>query len=180
MHNSNLIILDRDGVINFDSPDYIKSLDDWRPIPSSIEAIVNLYKSNYRFAIASNQSGIGRNMYTSSLFIDIFNSLNDTLSRYGVKINIALYCPHVDADNCLCRKPKPLMLSTICSLFGVQPQNVPFVGDNVTDLFAAVNAGCKPIYVDTGYKSILSNEDLPPTTLRFSSLLEYSNFLLNP
>lgn len=144
------VILDRDGVINYDSPDYIKSLAEWHPIPGSIEAIGRLCAAGFNVAIATNQSGIGRGLYPLENMEAIHHRLGELVDQQGGVIAGIFYCPHLPEDNCLCRKPKIGMLDEIEQQFAISLDKVPFVGDSKRDIDAANAKGCTPILVRTG------------------------------
>jgi D-glycero-D-manno-heptose 1,7-bisphosphate phosphatase len=145
-----LIILDRDGVINQDSDQFIKNTTEWKPIPGSLEAIAKLNHAGYRVVVASNQSGIGRGL----LDMGALNAINDkmyrVLAQVGGRIDALFYCPHAAEANCDCRKPKPGMFIDIAQRFNVDLAGVPSVGDSLRDLQAAAAAGAQPILVLTG------------------------------
>ncbi len=145
-----LIILDRDGVINQDSDQFIKNTTEWKPIPGSLEAIAKLNHAGYRVVVASNQSGIGRGL----LDMGALNAINDkmyrVLAQVGGRIDALFYCPHAAEANCDCRKPKPGMFIDIAQRFNVDLAGVPSVGDSLRDLQAAATAGAQPILVLTG------------------------------
>lgn len=146
----NLIVLDRDGVINQDSNAYIKSADEWIPIPGSLEAIARLYHAGYRVAVASNQSGLGRGLFT----IDDLNAMHRKLTRelaiLGAQIEAMFFCPHTPADHCACRKPEPGLLLDISERLEVDLSGIPVVGDALRDIDAARRVGALPILVLTG------------------------------
>jgi D-glycero-D-manno-heptose 1,7-bisphosphate phosphatase len=145
-----LIILDRDGVINQDSDDYIKSPDEWIPIPGSLDAIARLNHAGYSVAIASNQSGIARGYFSLETLAAMSVKMNDMLSPLGGRIDALFFCPHGPRDGCDCRKPRPGMLTDIGNRFQTSLGNVLFVGDNINDVNAARAAGAKPVVVKTG------------------------------
>lgn len=145
-----IIILDRDGVINYDSEDYIKSPDEWHPIPHSLEAIALLNQHGFTVTIASNQSGIARGYYNQATLLAINEKMQDTLAEWGGVIDSIFFCPHGPQDGCLCRKPKPGLLFEIASSYGIHLENVPFVGDSMRDIEAAYKANAKPVLVLTG------------------------------
>jgi D-glycero-D-manno-heptose 1,7-bisphosphate phosphatase len=145
-----LIILDRDGVINEDSDDYIKSPDEWIPIPGSLDAVARLNHAGYSVAIASNQSGIARGYFSLETLAAMSVKMNDMLEPLGGRIDAMLFCPHGPGDGCDCRKPRPGMLIEIGNRFQTSLENVPFVGDNINDIKAAQAAGAKPVLVKTG------------------------------
>ncbi len=145
-----LIILDRDGVINEDSPLYIKSPDEWHPIKGSLEAIALLNQYGFTVAVATNQSGIARKMYDESVLNAIHDKMCQAVKAAGGSIDSIFYCPHGPDDDCLCRKPKPGLLQQIAKHYGTSLQNVIAIGDSARDLEAAKNAGATPILVLTG------------------------------
>jgi len=145
-----LIILDRDGVINEDSREYIRSLADWRPIAGSLEAMAALSAAGYRLAIATNQSGLGRGYFGLDDLEAIHDELRRRVEALGGKIDGIFYCPHTPADRCGCRKPATGLLAAIEQALGVSPRGAPFIGDSLRDLQAASAFGCIPTLVRTG------------------------------
>ena len=145
-----LIVLDRDGVINHDSDQFIKSPDEWRAIPGSLEAIARLNQAGYRVVVATNQSGVGRGLFGMTMLTAIHDKMFRLLSQVGGRIDAVFYCPHAADSNCECRKPKPGMLAQISSRFGVDMREVPVVGDGLRDLQAAAAIGARPMLVLTG------------------------------
>jgi len=166
-----LIILDRDGVINRDSELYIKSPEEWIPLPGSLEAIARLNQWGFRVVVSTNQSGIGRGLFD----MDTLNAIHDKMIKAvvaaGGAIDAIFFCPHTNADNCACRKPKPGMLQEIAARYNVSLAGVPVVGDSLRDLEAAVAVGAQPILVLTG-KGRKTEKDaaLPSHTLIFPDL----------
>jgi len=144
------IILDRDGVINYDSDAYIKSPEEWHPIPGSLEAIAQLNRAGFRVVVATNQSGVARGLYDLDTLHQIHDKLQQNLAQVGGKIEEIFYCPHHPDDHCLCRKPQPGLLYKIQEKYQVDMSNTFFVGDSIADVRAAVTAGCEPILVMTG------------------------------
>ncbi|MDO8314791.1 MAG: D-glycero-beta-D-manno-heptose 1,7-bisphosphate 7-phosphatase [Rugosibacter sp.] len=166
-----LIILDRDGVINFDSAQFIKSPDEWKPIPGSLAAIARLNQAGYRVVVATNQSGVGRGLFEMDTLNAIHEKMNKALAQVGGRIDAIFFCPHTSADNCACRKPKPGMLHEISKRFNTNLTNVPAIGDALRDLEAAVTVGAKPILVLTGKgKKTATDPELPAGTLVFPDL----------
>ncbi|OGT44901.1 MAG: D-glycero-beta-D-manno-heptose-1,7-bisphosphate 7-phosphatase [Gammaproteobacteria bacterium RIFCSPHIGHO2_12_FULL_38_11] len=145
-----LIILDRDGVINFDSVDYVKSPDEWIPIPGSIEAIAQLSKAGNTIVIATNQSGVNRGLFSLKTLEKIHEKLIRAVESFGGKITKIYFCPHAPDENCHCRKPKPGMLQQIQKDFTVKNTEMIYVGDSVKDFEVAQAVGCKFILVRTG------------------------------
>jgi D-glycero-D-manno-heptose 1,7-bisphosphate phosphatase len=145
-----LIILDRDGVINEDSDNYIRSLADWHPIPGSIEAIAQLSAAGHQVAVATNQSGLGRGYFDLDDLEAIHSQLCDRVEKLGGVLAGIFYCPHRPEDNCNCRKPRTGLLDAIEAELQLTVSNAFFVGDSMKDLQAAVAAGARPILVTTG------------------------------
>jgi len=145
-----LIILDRDGVINEDSDDYIKSWEEWIPIPGSIEAIAALSKAGYTIAVATNQSGISRRLFDEFDLAAMHQKMCELVEGQGGEIAGVFFCPHGPDDGCECRKPGIGLLKQIESEFGTSVTGAPFVGDSGKDLLAAKLAGCLPVLVLTG------------------------------
>ena len=145
-----LVILDRDGVINFDSDNYIRSLGDWSPIPGSIEAIASLSRAGYRVAVATNQSGLGRGYFDLDDLEAIHARLNQLVVEAGGELAGIFYCPHLPDAGCECRKPAVGLVRAIERELGESAHGAPFVGDSLKDLQAARAAGCLPMLVKTG------------------------------
>jgi D-glycero-D-manno-heptose 1,7-bisphosphate phosphatase len=145
-----LIILDRDGVINEDSDAYVKSVEEWRPLPGSIDAIARLYRAGYTVVVATNQSGIGRGLFDLDDLEAMHAKLNDLLAETGTELAGIFYCPHNPDEGCGCRKPAPGLLDAITSEFGMPLTGVPIIGDSLRDLQAGTAHHCTPILVRTG------------------------------
>jgi D-glycero-D-manno-heptose 1,7-bisphosphate phosphatase len=145
-----LIILDRDGVINEDSDDYIKSPDEWQPIPGSLEAIARLSQNGYQVVVVTNQSGIGRKLFTIETLNAIHMKMNNHLAQFGGSVDAIFFCPHLPKDNCNCRKPKPGLYNDVSERLRTSLNKVFCIGDKMTDVKAAQSAGGKPILVKTG------------------------------
>ncbi len=175
-----LAILDRDGVINFDSEHYIKSPAEWRPIPGSIEAIARLNQNGYRVAVATNQSGIGRGLFDMATFNAINDKMMELVFRQGGSIDALFFCPHTVAAQCACRKPRTGMFEEIAARFHTDLKGVPAIGDSLKDLQAAEAVGAQPILVLTG-KGQKTQEDggIPRKTLVFDDLGEASRHLIS-
>lgn len=146
----NLLILDRDGVINQDSDDYVKSADEWLPIVGSIEAMAKLSQAGYRIAIATNQSGLGRGYFHDSDLEAMHQKLKLLLSQAGGELAGIFYCPHTPEDNCNCRKPKAGLIDAIEQSLNCSAQGAYIVGDSLRDLEAGLLKKCIPILVRTG------------------------------
>ena len=174
-----LIVLDRDGVINFDSDQYIKSPAEWRPIPGSIEAIARLNQHGYRVAVATNQSGIGRGLFDMATLNAINDKMMELVFRQGGRIDAIFFCPHTAAEACGCRKPRTGMLEEIAGRFHTDLKGVPSVGDSLKDLQAAEAVGAQPILVLTGKGAKTQAQGgLPRKTLVFESLADAARHLV--
>ena len=174
-----LIILDRDGVINQDSDDFIKSPAEWIPIPGSLEAIARLNQGGYRVVVATNQSGIARGLFDVKTLNAIHQKLHAAAHHAGAEVDAIFYCPHAADDNCDCRKPKPGMLQTVASRFSVSLKGVPNVGDSLRDLQAGYGVGCVPYLVLTGKGQRTRDKGgLPPGTQVFPDLASVVDSLL--
>jgi len=145
-----LIILDRDGVINHDSDEYIKSPQEWVPIKGSLEAIAQLNHAGYQVVVATNQSGIARRLFDMDNLVQIHNKMHRLVEEVGGHIDGIFFCPHMPRDECECRKPKPGLLLDIGKRFRVDLAGIPVVGDSLRDLQAAANVGASPYLVRTG------------------------------
>lgn len=145
-----LILLDRDGVINHDSPDCIKHVDEWVPVPGAIEAIAALKRARFLVGVCTNQAGLARGLITSAALAAIHDRLRRLLAAEGVALDDLRYCPHAPEAGCDCRKPRPGMLEAAMEALGVAAADTLFVGDAVRDMQAAIAAGCRPVLVRTG------------------------------
>ncbi|MBF0471263.1 MAG: D-glycero-beta-D-manno-heptose 1,7-bisphosphate 7-phosphatase, partial [Gammaproteobacteria bacterium] len=145
-----LIILDRDGVINYDSDRYIRTVNEFIPLPGSLEAISLLKKNGYFIAVATNQSGIARGYYTDEVLHSMHKKLDSLLSPFAAAIDHLEYCPHLSSSNCQCRKPLPGMLLNISDHFHLSLQGVPVIGDSLRDIKSALAVGASPYLVTTG------------------------------
>lgn len=174
-----LVILDRDGVINFDSDEYIKSPAEWRPIPGSLEAIARLNQYGYQIAIATNQTAVARGLIDMRMLNSIHQKLHLSALAVGAHINAIFFCPHAADEFCDCRKPRPGMLTAIGKRFGINLRGVPMVGDALRDMQAAFEVGCSPYLVRTGKgEKTLQTGGLPPGTQVFSNLASVVEQLL--
>src|SRR5687767_1607840 len=166
-----LVILDRDGVINFDSADYIKSPEEWKPIPGSLEAIARLTQAGYQVVLATNQSGVGRGLLEMATLNAIHDKMHRAVGQAGGRIDAIFYCPHGYEENCDCRKPKPGLLEEVGRRFNTDLRDVAFIGDAVRDLQAAVGAGAQPVLVLTGKGAKTQRDgDLPAGTKIYDDL----------
>jgi D-glycero-D-manno-heptose 1,7-bisphosphate phosphatase len=177
--HAKLIILDRDGVINYDSDEFIKSPDEWRPIPGSLEAIARLNHAGFRVVVATNQSGLGRGLFDTTTMIAVHDKLYKALGQVGGRIDAVFFCPHAADAECDCRKPKPGLLIEIGQRFGIELTGVPCIGDSLRDLQAAEAVGAQPILVLSGKgEKTLRQGDFPKNTIIFPDLAFAATALL--
>ncbi|MGH8462812.1 MAG: D-glycero-beta-D-manno-heptose 1,7-bisphosphate 7-phosphatase [Pseudomonas sp.] len=174
-----LLILDRDGVINQDSDAYINSLEEWIPIPGSIEAIAQLSKAGWTVAIATNQSGIARGYYDLATLDAMHARLRMLVAEQGGEVGLIVYCPHGPDEGCDCRKPKPGMLRTIAAHYQSDLAGVWFVGDSKGDLEAALTVDAQPILVKTGKGEKTLSKGIPQETLIFDDLAAIARELIH-
>ena len=174
-----LVILDRDGVINFDSAQFIKNPDEWIPIPGSLEAIALLNQAGYRIALATNQSGIGRGLFDMATLNAIHDKMHRALAQFGGRIDALFFCPHTADSHCSCRKPKPGMLEDISRRFGTPLAGVPSIGDSLRDLEASIAVGAQPILVRTGKgEKTLADGGLPLDTMICDDLMQAAHRII--
>lgn len=145
-----LVILDRDGVINHDADDYIKSPAEWVPIPGSLGAIARLTQAGYTVVVATNQSGVGRGYFDVETLHAIHDKMNRAVTLAGGRIEAIFFCPHSPQDHCACRKPRPGLLRDIAARLQIDLSGVPAIGDSLRDIQAARAVGARPILVRTG------------------------------
>ena len=174
-----LLILDRDGVINQDSDAYIKTLDEWIPIPSSIAAIARLSQAGWTVTVATNQSGIARGYYDLATLESMHTRLRQLVAEQGGELGLIVHCPHGPDDGCECRKPKPGMLKQIAAHYATDLAGIWFVGDTSGDLQAALAVDCQPVLVKTGKGERTLAKPLPPGTLVFDDLAAVADRLLS-
>ena len=157
-----LVILDRDGTINVQSDDFIKSADEWMPLPGAMEAIAQLNHAGWHVVVVSNQSGLGRGLFDVAALNAMHTKQHKQLAVVGGRIDAIFYCPHSPEELCTCRKPLPGLFEQIGDRYGVDLKQVPTVGDNLRDLQAGVAAGCEPHLVLTGKGAQHRGQTLPP------------------
>jgi D-glycero-D-manno-heptose 1,7-bisphosphate phosphatase len=179
-----LVILDRDGTINEDRDDYIKSPDEWVPIPGSLEAIARLNHAGWHTVVATNQAGLGRGVFDMSSLNATHLKMNQALMKHGGRIDAVFFCPHAPTDLCTCRKPLPGLLQLIGERYGVVLKNTPMVGDTLRDLQAGAAAGCPTHLVRTGKSADLDGAglaallDAAPGTHAHDDLASFADWLI--
>jgi D-glycero-D-manno-heptose 1,7-bisphosphate phosphatase len=145
-----LVILDRDGTLNEDRDDYVKSAEEWVPIAGALEAVATLNHAGWHVVVASNQSGLGRGLFDMDTLNTMHRKMHEGLARTGGRIDAIFFCPHAPEDACRCRKPLPGLFEEIALRYGMSLAGVPAVGDSLRDLQAAIALGCAPHLVRTG------------------------------
>lgn len=176
-----LIILDRDGVINHDRDDFVKSVDEWIPIPGSMDAIAFLTEAGYTIAVATNQSGLARKYFTMQDLNEMHAKMHRLAVQAGGRIDGIWFCPHLAEDGCGCRKPKPGMVFDILDRFNAEAAETWLVGDSLRDLQAMAAAGGKTALVLTGKGRKTLQEQkagLPESTQVFDDLLAFSQYIM--
>ena len=177
-----LIILDRDGTINGDSDDYVKSPEEWLPLPGALEAIARLNHAGWHVVIASNQSGLGRGLFDVASLNAIHAKMHKMLAAAGGRVDAVFYCPHSPQESCTCRKPLPGLFEQIGARFGVPLKGVPTAGDSSRDLQAGAAVGCEPHLVLTGksaqYRAGGQPDGLPYGTFFHQDLSAFVDFIL--
>ena len=174
-----LIILDRDGVINQDSKDYIKHPDEWLPIEGSLAAIAKLHQAGWKIVVASNQSGLARGYFDAATLHAMHQKCLQMLTALGGTIDAFFVCPHGPDDHCQCRKPATGLFEEISKRFDTPLTNVPAVGDSLRDLQASAAVGCQPWLVLTGNGTqAQAHPDLPADTRVAANLAEVVEQLL--
>jgi len=176
-----VIILDRDGVINVDSDEYIKSPDEWEPIKGSLEAMGKLYAAGYKIFVITNQSGVGRKLFSIGDLTRIHRKMVKSLQKFGCHIDAILYCPHKPDDGCDCRKPLPGMFLELADRINMPLDGIYAIGDSVRDLEAASSAGATPALVLTGKgrksKKLIKGTELEDTPV-YKNLADFTEQLL--
>ena len=156
-----LVILDRDGTINQDSDEYVKSADEWIPMPGALEAIARLNHAGWHVVVASNQSGLGRGLFDVAALNAMHTKMHKLLAAAGGRIDAVFYCPHSPEETCNCRKPQSGLFEQIGERYGMHLKGIHSVGDTLRDLQAGAAVGCQPHLVLTGKGEKLKGQALP-------------------
>jgi D-glycero-D-manno-heptose 1,7-bisphosphate phosphatase len=177
-----LIILDRDGTLNEERADFVKSPEEWIPLPGAMEAVAKLNHAGWRTIIASNQSGLGRGLFDVAALNAMHAKMHKLLVALGGRMDAVFYCPHTPTDNCSCRKPLPGLFNQIIERTGVDAHLIPSAGDSLRDMLAATTAGCEPHLVLTGNALHLRGQPLPDTfpanTMTHHDLAAFADFII--
>jgi len=178
-----IVILDRDGTINEDSDEFVKSPEEWVPLPGALDAIAKLNHAGWHVVIASNQSGLGRGLFDVASLNAIHTKMHKALAAAGGRVDAVFYCPHVPEDGCRCRKPLPGLFEQIGERYGIELKGMPTVGDSLRDLQAGAAAGCDTHLVLTGkgaqYRGQVLPQDCPPETQVHEDLAAFVTVLLS-
>jgi len=177
-----LVILDRDGTLNEDSADYVKSPDEWTPLPGALEAVARLNHAGWHVVVASNQSGLGRGLFDVSTLNAMHAKMHRMLAAVGGRIDAVFYCPHGPNERCRCRKPEPGLFEQIGERYGIDLRGVPAIGDSPRDVLAGMAVGCTPHLVLTGKGAEFAGRGLPetlsPQTRVHRDLAAFADFLI--
>lgn len=177
-----LVILDRDGTINQDRDDYVKSADEWVPLPGALDAIARLNHAGWHVVVASNQSGLGRGLFDVAALNAMHTKMHKLLAAAGGRIDAVFYCPHSPEETCNCRKPLPGLYEQIGERYGMSLHGVPTVGDSLRDLQAGAAAGCAVHLVHTGKGEKFKDQSLPAEfpqgSLAHADLAAFADWLL--
>lgn len=183
-HSPRLVVLDRDGTLNAERDDYVKSADEWQPLPGALEAVARLNHGGWHVAVATNQGGLGRGLFDMAALNAMHAKMNSILARLGGRIDAVFFCPHTDDEECDCRKPAPGLIELITQRYGVAPAQVPVVGNSLHELQAAAAAGAQPHLVRTGHAARLDAAQVAelvarvPGTTAHADLSAFADFLL--
>jgi D-glycero-D-manno-heptose 1,7-bisphosphate phosphatase len=177
-----IVFLDRDGVINHDSPNYIKSWSEFRFLPGSIEAIKRLHLNGFAVIIITNQSAVNRGMISQAELENMHTRMNAAVESGGGKITDIFYCPHTPDEGCGCRKPKPGLIRMAQEQYRIDLSNACMAGDSAKDIECARNAGCgRSVLVRTGNgitaEKILAEKNIFPDYIA-ENLLEAAEWII--
>ena len=178
-----ICILDRDGTINADSAEYIKSPQEWEPLPGALEAIARINHAGWRVVVVTNQSGLGRGLFDVATLNAMHTKMHSMLATVGARVDAIFYCPHAPEESCRCRKPEPGLFEQISERYGIDIKGFPAVGDSAPDLIAGAAVGCVPHLVLTGkavvYRGRALSPDFPPGTVVHEDLAAFAEFLVS-
>jgi D-glycero-D-manno-heptose 1,7-bisphosphate phosphatase len=179
MQPAKFVLLDRDGVINQDSDDFIKSPEEWLPIPRSLEAIALFNQHGYQVIVTTNQSGLGRGLFDRAMLERIHDKMQRMTAAQGGKIEAIYYCPHRPDENCRCRKPKPGLLLKFADDYKTTLEKLPFIGDSLRDIQAGLAVAASPILVKTGKgsKTLVDNPEINVPI--FENLYDAAQFIIS-
>lgn len=178
-----LIVLDRDGTLSPDPEDFVRSPEDWVPLPGALEAVARLNQGGWRVVMASNQSGLGRGLFDVATLNAVHARMHKLLAAVGGRIEAVFFCPHAPEDECGCRKPAPGLFLDIARRMGVSPAHIVTAGDSVRDVQAAAAAGCEAHLICTGQSLTVGDgaplpPGVPPGTQVHANLSDFVDVVL--
>jgi len=173
------VLVDRDGVINHDSHDFIKSPEQWQPIDGSLAAIALLNRHGFEVIVITNQSGLARGLFDQNTLDAIHAKMQQLLANEGGAISKIYICPHGPDSDCNCRKPKPGLLQAFSQDFNTRLEEVVFIGDALRDIQAATAAGAKPLLVKTGKGQQTLNDNPHLNIPVFEDLYDAAKYLIS-
>lgn len=177
-----LVILDRDGTLNAESDEFIKSPDEWQPLPGALEAVARLNHAGWHVVLATNQPGLGRGLFDMSTLNAIHAKMHKKLAALGARLDAVFFCPHSPEEGCRCAKPQPGLFEQIAERYGTDLRGMPTVGDRLRDLLAGVAVGCEPHLLLTGDGARYRGQGLPPTfpadTVVHEDLAAFATYLI--
>ena len=178
-----ICILDRDGTINADSAEYIKSPQEWVPLPGALEAIARINHAGWHVVVVTNQSGLGRGLFDVATLNAMHTKMHSMLAAVGARVDAIFYCPHAPEDACRCRKPEPGLFEQISERYAIDLKGFPTVGDSARDLIAGAAVGCVPHLVLTGkavvYRGQALSSDFPAGTVVHEDLAAFAEYLVS-
>lgn len=172
-----LLVLDRDGVINRDSPDFVRSPEEWQPLPGSLQAIADLSAAGWTISVATNQSGVGRGLLDLAALSAIHDKMREAVRGAGGELGRVVFCPHLPDAGCPCRKPKPGLLNQLASAYDLPASSMVVVGDSLRDIEAALSVGAQAMLVRTG-NGARAEAELPAGVTAVDDLAAASRLLL--
>ena len=182
MHNTKLVILGRDGILNVYREGHVTAPQEWHPIPGAMDAVARINQAGWHTVVATNQSGIGRGMIDMTAVNAVHAHMHKQMQTQGARIDAVFFCPHTPEEGCDCRKPKPGLMLDIGRRYGVDLASVPMVADTARDLLAAQAAGCEPHLVLTGKSAPFAAggqpDGLPTGTVLHRDLAAFVDFIL--
>ena len=170
-----LVILDRDGTINQGRDDYVKTADEWRPLPGALEAVARLHQAGWHVVLATNQSGLGRGLFDMSTLNAMHLKMNEALARVGGRIDAVFFCPHAPDDGCDCRKPRPGLFHEIAERYGIEPAGIPTASSALRHLDAGLAAGCSLHLLRNGHAAELDEDALQQLGVRLPGLTVHAD-----
>jgi D-glycero-D-manno-heptose 1,7-bisphosphate phosphatase len=179
-----LVIVGRDGTLNQYRDDHVKAPEEWVPIPGALEAVSKLNHAGWHVVLATNQAGLGRGLIDMASLNSVHLKMHQMLARVGGRVDGVFFCPHTTEDQCECRKPLPGLLLDIAKRYGMDPENIPAVGESLKDLQACLAAGCEPHVLRRGRAGLRTDAELSgllvhaPEAQVHDDLMAFAEFLI--